>query len=360
MTYRLKILLAFTVFLFAAVGCDSSGGSGGSGGESGNETSDKTATGFALSPEGFPADFSKIVEFYEEVAEIEAGSVMWNGAWREDIENGTDAGEVPDSAASVVQDIRSFGLAPVIVFGWRTGERLILNVPDDPTNNWTNMAAKSLFLDMLVDFVTAYNPPFLFIGNENEFYYEQNPADYANWINFYNDAYDAVKANSVNTRVGTVFNFEHLSGSGALGGFTTPLWEALEAHDLSKIDIIGLTVYPWFNFEAPEMVPSDYLAPLISRVGPKPIAITETGWPAENLGGLNPPWETSEAAQVVYLSRLSAMLEGKELGFVNWLFLHPLQNTDDSIEWKVFGSISVRDFPGNKRAVYDQWFSFSP
>lgn len=359
MIYRLKILFLVAIFLFAAVGCNSSGGSQGSG-DSDNGTSSKIATGFALSPEGFPADFSKILEFYEEVAAIETGSVMWNGAWREDIENGTDAGEAPEAAVSVFQGSRSFGLVPVIVYGWRTGDGLILNVPDDPTNNWTNTAARILFLDMLIEFVTEHNPPFLFIGNENDFYYEQNPDDYANWISFYNEAYDAIKATSINTQVGTVFNFEHLAGSGALNGWTTPHWEALESHDLSKIDIIGLTVYPWFNFETPEMVPGDYLAPLFSRVGPKPIAITETGWPAENLGGLTPSWETSEAAQVVYLSRLSAMLEGAETGFVNWLFLYPLQNTDDSIEWKLFGSISVRDFSGNKRAVYDQWFSFSP
>jgi len=107
-------------------------------------------------------------------------------------------------------------------------------------------------------------------------------------------------------------------------------------------------------------VPSTYLDPLISRIGDKPIAITETGWPAENLGNLNPLWETSETAQVTYLSKLSAMLKGKNVKIVNWLFLNPMVNPGGSpVSWKLFGSVSIRNDSGGKRSVYDPWLSFS-
>ncbi|MBI3812369.1 MAG: hypothetical protein HY283_09240 [Nitrospirae bacterium] len=127
------------------------------------------------------------------------------------------------------------------------------------------------------------------------------------------------------------------------------------------MDIVGITLYPWLDFAAAASVPADYLDPLLARIGSKPIAITETGWPAENLGGLNPPWETTESAQATYLTQLSGMLGGKPIRMVNWLFLHAMQDPGGSpTEWKLFGSVSVRDASGNPRTVYDPWLAFSP
>jgi hypothetical protein len=115
------------------------------------------------------------------------------------------------------------------------------------------------------------------------------------------------------------------------------------------------------NYQTASLVPANYLDPFVSRIGSKPVAVTETGWPAENLGNLNPLWETSETAQVTYLSRLSAMLAGRNLKMVNWLFLHPMVDPGGSpSSWKLFGSVSLRNSSGNKRAVYDPWVSYSP
>jgi len=312
--------------------------------------------GFGISPQGFPLDYSRIADFYAEVSSMTDGGVMWNGLWKE-----SGAGAVPQAAASLMQVSNTYEFTPVVVFGWRSGTTLFLDVPSDATNNWSNAAARSLFQSMLVDFAATYKPPYLFLGNENDAYYEQNASDYANWISFYNSAYDAIKSASPDTMVGPVFNFEHMAGAGTLNGWTTAHWGALESHDLSKVDTVGVTVYPFLSYASPGSVPSSYLDPLISRVGSKPIAITETGWPAENLGGLNPPWETSEQAQVTYLSRLDAMLEGKNVKMVNWLHLYPMKDTGGSpTEWKLFSSISLRDSSGNKRPAYDAWLSFSP
>ncbi|OGC01397.1 hypothetical protein A2V82_12770 [candidate division KSB1 bacterium RBG_16_48_16] len=317
--------------------------------------------GFGISPQGFPLDYSKLADFYTEIGGMVNGGVMWNGSWRDDVFEGTDAGAIPAAAAAIIQSSNTFNFTPIEVFGWRSGATLFLNVPGNQTNDWTNTEAKNLFLSMLVDFATIYKPPFVFLGNENDFYYEQNPADYANWISYYNSAYDAIKATSSATLVGPVFNFEHMAGAGVLNGWTTPYWGALDAHDLGKIDIVGVTVYPWFNYASARSVPSNYLDPLASRINSKPIAITETGWPAENLAGLNPTWETSEAAQVAYLLQLSAMPEGKNIRMVNWLFLYQMADPGGSpLEWKLFGSVSIRDGSGKKRTVYDLWLSYHP
>jgi hypothetical protein len=317
--------------------------------------------GFGISPQGVPLDWSKLGDFYTEVGSMTNSAVMWNGGWRDDLADGTDAGTIPKGAADIVQNSKNYRFTPISVFGWRSGDTIYLNVPGDETNYWTNTTARSLFKNMLVDYVDTYQPPFIFIGNENSAYYEQNPTDYENWINFYNDAYDAIKTASPGTKVGTIFNFEHIAGSGKLNGWTKTYWEAIDLHDLSKVDIVGVTLYPFLNYASADEVPVSYLDPLVSRISSKPIAITETGWPAEDFGNLDLPWEESEQAQLTYLSKLEVMLEGNNISTVNWLFLYPMEDPGGSpSDWELFGSISIRDSSGNKRPVYDPWLTYSP
>ncbi len=170
---------------------------------------------------------------------------------------------------------------------------------------------------MLVSFATTYQPRFLFIGNENDFFYEQDPTDYARWITFYNAAYTAIKTVSAGTQIGPIFNFEHLAGVGTLNAWTTPNWSALTTHDLTKVDIVGVTVYPWFSYATVATVPDTYLQPLFDHVGAIPVAITESGWPAENLANLNPLWSTSEQEQVDYITKLFGFAQGHNVQMVN-------------------------------------------
>lgn len=317
--------------------------------------------GVGISPRGFPTDYGEIEDFYTEVATFPDGGVLWNGAWREDVVGGTDAGQVPKAPATIARAADGLGIRAAFVFGWRSGTTLFVNVPTDPTNDWSNAEARRSYARMVADFGATYRPPFLFLGNESDIYHGQDAADYANWIDAYEQAYDAVKSASPGTLVGPVFSFEHLSGQGVLTGWSTPHWPALEMHDVSKMDIVGLTVYPFFDFARPEDIPDDYLSPLFERIGSKPIGITETGWPAEDTGGLDPPWETSEDAQTGYLARLATLLAGREVKMIDWLFLYPMADPGGSpTAWKLFSSVSLRGRDGEKRPVYDAWVAFSP
>jgi len=325
------------------------------------QPADGLVRGFGLSPQGFPLDWAETEAFYLEVGAMERGGVMWNGAWRDDIEGASDAGEVPVMAGGLPSLGETYSFVPILVFGWRSGDEPLLSVPGDATNDWSNEQAKELFSAMLVEHAGATQAPWVFIGNENSAYYEQDPQDYARWVAFYEDVYDRIKAESPTTRVGTIFNFEHLSGQGELAGWSTPRWEALEAHDLSKIDALGLTVYPFLHHASPADVSADYLDPLFERIGDLPIAVTETGWPAEDLGELQIPWEQSPEAQVDYLDTLGGLLEGRDVPLVNWLFLHAMADPgDSSTDWQVFGSVSIRDGAGDERPVHEAWTAFEP
>lgn len=353
--YRVRsaqITFPAAVLLMAAV-LGSCGGGGSS-----PAASSVPVRGVSLSPQGFPADYSRLPDFFTEIRGIGNAAVMWNGAWRDNGVSGVGSGTVPAAAALVADGAATYAYTPVTVFGWRSGTTLYVQVPSNPVNDWTNDNACSLYRSMLVSFVAARNPPYVFLGNENDFYFEQDNVDYANWLSCYNSAYDAIKAASPGTMAGPVFNFEHLAGSGALNGWTTSHWGALTGHDLGKVDVVGMTLYPFFQHDNAANVPATYMDNLFSRIGGKPVVVTETGWPAENLGGLNPPWSTSPAQQVEYVDRFAAMTAGKDVRLSNWTFLHQMQDDGShSTEWKLFGSVSLRDNTAIARPAYAAWFT---
>jgi len=294
------------------------------------------------------------------VAAWPSAAVVWNGPWRSD-PSGADAGEVPASVRLLAEAGRDYGIRPVIVLGWREGDRVLLSVPEDPTASWQNGAARSRFQAVLAELAAAYQPPFLFLGSENDFYYAQDPADYARWVDFYNAAYEVIKAASPATQVGPVFNYEHLAGLGVLNGWDQPQWGALEAHDLRRIDVLGLSVYPWMVAASPDELPADYFAPLQEHAPGLPVAITETGWPAEMREGLEVPWQVSAAAQTAYLSWLEAALSRTDVRLVTWLYLYPPgQMAGAPSEWALFEGITLRDVPGNERLAYAVWRAFAP
>ncbi|MGE0228235.1 MAG: hypothetical protein AB7I38_08265 [Dehalococcoidia bacterium] len=317
--------------------------------------------GVGLSPQGMTLggglDAASLLAFYDEVAEIEGRAVLWNGAWRDDAAGGADAGAVPAGPRAVASEASKRCLTSVPVFGWRAGETPLIRTASNPTNDWTNADARERYASMLRAFAAEYQPPYVFLGNENDFYFEQAPEDYANWVSAYEAAYDAIKAASPDTLVGPVFNYEHLAGTGGLNGWSTPLWGALDAHDLTKVDVLGLSLYPFFAAAEPGTIPADYLEPLTARIGARPIAITETGWPAEHPDGFAPPWSAGEQAQVEYIKRLTALLDGRDVRLANWLLLYALRDTgSESQAWRLFGSVSLRDAAGERRPAYEAWF----
>ncbi len=314
------------------------------------------AHGFAFSPLGFPHTYTHTTEFFEDIERMKDAAVMWNGSWRDDAVEGSDAGDIPEAAALIADSAIEYCYVPLAVFGWRFGSTNYIQIPTSTINDWTNVEARRKFISMLVDYVIKYRPPYVFLGNENDFYYESNVADYAHWIISYNAAYDAIKEVSETTLVGPVFNYEHISGNGILNNWNTSFWEALDSHDLDKVDVLGLTVYPFFNYVDPSDVPNNYLKPFIDKIGNRPIVITETGWPAENINGLNPPWVTTEEAQVEYVQRLQRFTSTHTYPVINWLYYNGLLSDEtESDTWKTFGSISIKNRQGNEYQVYNPW-----
>ena len=175
--------------------------------------------GYGLSPNGHPNDYSQFGNFLEEVANTctNGGVAFANGEWRDSY---ATSGKIPNlhKTVSLLQP-SPFGYTDMINFAWRSGNLPHLDVPGDDTNNWTNETMKTLFLNMLINAADSLSPTYMFIGNETSFYWQLDSIDYLNWVDFYHEAYDSIKVHSPSTKVGTVFNYEHLSGQGELNRF---------------------------------------------------------------------------------------------------------------------------------------------
>ncbi len=86
-----------------------------------------------------------------------------------------------------------------------------------------------------------------------------------------------------------------------------PAWSLIEKFE-PKLDLVGFTTYPMFDYKTPAESPADYYAEIRKHTR-KPIAITEMGWLSQEkfsgaLAALNGTgYEGSEQEQVDFLAR---------------------------------------------------------
>lgn len=184
--------------------------------------------GYGISPKGFPNTMSLLSPFLTEVSNTCGNGVLLiNGAWRDNLSRSGCITSLHKTFIS--QRSAPYNYIDLSVFGWATYPALYLDNPTNPTNNWSNSNTRSAFLKMLIHTADSLHPTYMLIGNEVSFYWTQDSNDYKNnWAPFYKTAYDLIKAHSPATKVGTVFNYEHLSGQGQFSSWNTPNWRELK------------------------------------------------------------------------------------------------------------------------------------
>lgn len=138
-----------------------------------------------------------------------------------------------------------------------------------------------------------------------------------------------------------VFSYDHLIENGQ--------YDLLTRFD-SRVDLIGLTTYPWNHYDEPQDMPGDYYERLEKYTG-KPIAFTEIGWISSAEKG------SSEKEQAEFLVRFLEFTRGNNVEMVNWLFIHDTIITGDSAA--VFqpeaGTIALKRADDSKKEIYDVW-----
>lgn len=193
------------------------------------------------------------------------------------------------------------------------------------------------------------NIKYLGLGNEVNLLFIVDSLKFEEYLIDYSNAYRILKPEFNNLKIFPVFQYESLIGKGKMLGKESTNSVNLITRFGSQIDLIGLTLYPHFDFDKPTNITSNYFADILNYN--LPIGITETSWPSEvrafngDLEYLN----TNNQEQTEYVTWVNSLDKGK-IAFVNWLFLNDIQQNNQA-----FKGSGLRDTRGIEKEAFVEW-----
>ena len=254
--------------------------------------------GVSVSPKSF--EETDFVEFMKKVGQTQ-DVLLWAGDWM---------GVHTEGAPKTFTELASqYDYVPIIEVGHYTQQSGDLLRPMNEEN-------KKIYLDSTVAFAEKYQPEYFGIGVEINVFAEKNPADFEEFVVFYNEVYGEIKKVSPNTKVFTVFQLEKMKG--------LTMWELEESEpqwemiDRFNSDIVAFTTYPGLFYRDPSDIPQDHYTEIELHTT-KPIAFTEIGWhSAPSPEG----WESSEEEQVEFINRFFELTKGMDVEVEVWSFMY--------------------------------------
>lgn len=295
--------------------------------------------GLVPTPRTVPeASFDYLVEAYQEAGQIAEVAMIWGnpggiGLYQSLKDN------------RVVTGVRVYGFKPFLTLNFHTikeiegqGPQLVIDAPEGIPARVDDAEFRERWVSEASKIAREFQPSYLSLGNEVNDYLYLNPDDLPGYLSLLEEAYREIKAVSPDTKVLVVCSYTHLIDNGQ--------WDLLGALE-EKVDVIGLTSYPWKHFDSPDDIDPDYYTRLKLCLS-KPIAFTEIGWPSSE----------SEKEQADFLLRFLELTEGIDLELVSWLFLHEMDVTQ-GVGQHVFspetGTIALKKADGTLKDVYQIW-----
>jgi hypothetical protein len=221
----------------------------------------------------------------------------------------------------VEQLTRDKGMIPIIHFSF-IGEGMSLKSPSGIVNpSLSNPEWRLAYKRAVVEAVESIKPKYLSVGNEVnrwlEAYGLEGPNGFKNWVSLYEEIFNEVKELSPETNVFCTFSREMVSENRE-GDMSF-----LDLFDPDKLDILAFTSYPHSvqGVNSPTDIPQDYYAGVASMVPGKPIAFTEIAWPSHPAFG-------GEVGQAEFIRMIPGLLDGLDVEFVMWPWLHDLGEGD--------------------------------
>ncbi|MEM2930115.1 MAG: hypothetical protein QW797_04590 [Thermoproteota archaeon] len=295
------------------------------------KVSSETLKGVSLSPRSFQQ--SDLMDFFEK-AKQGGKIVSWAGDWNE-------LGAVNGGPKVVTELASTYDYIPLIElqFFTQSDGRLLR-----PLNEMT----KEDYKNSTVEFAEKYKPKYLAIGIEVNVLYEKSLEDFEEFVEFYDEVYDAVKSKSPDTKVFTVFQLEKMKGlnGGLFGGENDPAksqWFLFDS--FPKSDIIAFTTYPGLVYENPSEIPENYYSEIILHTE-KPVAFTEVGW---HSNASPEGWESSDAEQAEFVTLFFSLTKNMNKEIEVWSFLYD-QNVSEP-----FNSMGLWRIDGTSKPAWDSW-----
>lgn len=288
--------------------------------------------GITLTPQNFAED--DFHDFFVKAGQ--AGEVIaWAGDWNE-LSNTKNGGSTV--LAGLSAKYKYIPLVEAQFFTQSTGKLL------RPLNE----QIKKQYLESATAFVKKYKPKYFAVGIEVNVLYEKSPADFEEFVTFYEKVYSAIKTASPQTKVFPTFQLEKMKGlqGGLFGGKNEPEkkeWFLLEK--FPHADLIVFTTYPGLIYKEPAEIPEKYYTEISSYTN-KTIAFTEIGWhSASSPVG----WESSEEEQAQFISRFFELNKELQPELMIWSFLYD-QNTIEP-----FNSMGLFGREGKEKKGWKEW-----
>ncbi|MBI5890681.1 MAG: hypothetical protein HZB47_08390 [Nitrosomonadales bacterium] len=238
-----------------------------------------------------------------------------------------------------------------------------LNAPlTAPWNTYSFNApeVKTAFANYALAMVDALHPDYFQIGIEVNLLKRNNPAAWSQYVELQCHTYNAVKAAHpalpVSVSVFSVPFFPEWSAEDNLPDQLAALGDVSACSDL-----IAFSVHPFVSGLLAETFPADYFERLFAHAT-KPVAITESSYPAQqwSLNGLT--WNGTQAKQADFLNKMLTAAQSRQLKFVIWytvrdydqLWSGTLGSDDLSLIWRDTG---LYDETGAAREAMTTWNS---
>lgn len=193
----------------------------------------------------------------------------------------------------------------------------------------------------------TYELDYLAFGIEvNRLIPEVSQASFQDYVIAYKDIYDLVKFHSPETKVFPIFQLEYLKGAALLSGLEFEAhWEVLDQFE-GKMDLVGLTIYPFLEYSSVADIPTEYYDEIPNRIN-LPIAITEMAWLSEDVSIV----EGSQEAQVDFLLGILEATKDWNLEMMLYSFLYEPHGVD------LFESAALKTSEGESKEVYLYWLA---
>lgn len=197
-----------------------------------------------------------------------------------------------------------------------------INEPLPPpwdTRTFADAEVATAYLNFSLDLIARFDPAYFNYGTEISELMLNDPAAFDDYVIFAEAVYNGIKAQHPNLPVFVSIAFKS-PGSAEMTTIAAG-FERIRDY----VDIVGISTYPYVFFDHvdkgdPDNLPADWLNQVTTLAQGKPVAITETGWIAEDLVipsfGVNVP--STEAFQEAYASRLLSEADALNAEFVIW------------------------------------------
>ena len=232
--------------------------------------------------------------------------------------------------------------------------------PPWDTYAFNHTDVKSAYLNHAIKAVEFFEPDYLAIGIESNLLIDHIPEQWEEYLELHIYVYTQLK-----TRYPDLPIFATVAGNALLDEYQTEHDTAAHLAALQQIlqysDYYGISFYPHL-FKGAEFPPEMFET--LFALSDKPIAITETAYPAESLSILGGyiAWESDPDRQKEYFATLLEEADAREMVFIITFFLRDydilwaqIEDPDMSNLASIWRDTGFFDEDGNPRAVLDLW-----